>query len=86
MNSVYVIEIWDKRGKRWLPLAFNWYTEAEGEMELSAVRAANRDDRVRLMQYIPITQAANEVARQREAREKLQANAQPQRCAQESKS
>lgn len=77
MNAVYVIEIWDKRGKRWLPVAFDWYTEEEGETELSAVRAANRENKVRLMQYIPITQAATEAKRQREARAHLQHNEQP---------
>ena len=50
--SVAIIEAWDGRGKKWVPVAFDWYTDEEGERELNEVRRANPGEKFRLMTYI----------------------------------
>lgn len=72
MRDVWLIEIWDQKGKQWLPMAFDWYDEETAKVELANVRTMNKDHKARMMQYIPITQAANEVKRQQEFRAALQ--------------
>jgi hypothetical protein len=64
VNSVKIIEQWDPRGKRWVPVAFDWYTDDAGEKELRDLRRINSEERFRLMEYIPVTQAKNYLASQ----------------------
>ena len=75
MSRIWVLEVWDRKSKRWLAVAFDWYNDETCNGELETARRINKGEKFRAMEYIPITQAANEVKRQQEFKAQLIASA-----------